>query len=197
MPSAKTDRMQERSPEPSTPSNGPLLSPIHVDPFGAWEIALGWVSHERSMRALAAIVICTFGFLARATAEPATPIELQCEFGYSALAIATPDTRYFAAEMKRATEDDFVTFYNINPITRSAQVSGRRIDSDMVVFAARSTNWTFTEFTNRGDTYVTQVFYEAEPGAEKGVYRVVRSKQWTEFGSVIGTQFYGVCLAVY
>jgi hypothetical protein len=149
------------------------------------------------MRILALMVIYTIGLMATASAELGTPVELQCEFGYMSSAVAHADTRYFTADVHRATEDDFLTFYNIDIASGRAQVSGRKIDSDLVLFSERRTNWTFTEFTDRGDTYVTQVFRESEPGAERGVYRVVRSKQWTEFGSVYGTQYYGVCQAVY
>lgn len=146
------------------------------------------------MRVLSAVAIWAIVFSTNAGAESeTTPNELQCEFGYSSSAVATPDTRYFTAAINRATDADFVTFYNIDLAGGRAQISGTKVDSDMVLFSERSTNWTFTEFTERGDTYVTEVFREAEPGAANGVYRVVRSKQWTEFGSVYGQQFYGVC----
>lgn len=149
------------------------------------------------MRALAVTVVCVIGVFTRAAADSGTPTELQCEFGYVSSAVAHADTRYFTADVQRATEDDFVTFYNIDLAIGRAQIAGRKVDSDLVLFSERRTNWTFTEFTDRGDTYVTQVFRESEPGAERGVYRVVRSKQWTEFGSVNATQFYGVCQAIF
>jgi hypothetical protein len=146
------------------------------------------------MRVLATVGALAIGLSADANAELGmTLTELKCEFGYVSSAVAHPDTKYFAAATGRATEDDFVTFYNIDLVTGRAQVSGLKVDSEMVLVSERRTNWTFTEFTERGDTYVTEVFREFEPGAENGVYRVVRSKQWTEFGSVYGQQFYGVC----
>ena len=146
------------------------------------------------MRAYAVIVICVLGFLTGARAEMNTPTRLNCEFGYISSAVAGPDTRYFVASIDRATEADFITFYNIDLVSGRAEVAGARVDSEMVIVSERRTNWTFTEFTDRGDTYVTQVFREFEPGGEgTGIYRVVRSRQWTEFGSVYARQYYGVC----
>src|SRR5262245_32374876 len=146
------------------------------------------------MRKLVVILICAIGFPIGGKAELNTHTQLNCEFGYISSAVAGPDTRYFTASMDRATEADFVTFYNIDLVSGRAEVTGARVDSEMVIVSERRTNWTFTEFTDRGDTYVTQVFHEFEPGGEgTGIYRVVRSRQWTEFGSVYGRQYYGVC----
>jgi hypothetical protein len=149
------------------------------------------------MRVLAIAMTCAVGLSPTAFAESRLPTELQCEFGPFVSAVAPAGSRYFTTETYRATDDDNITFFNMNLASRSARAEGNNVDSGQVIFDAWDATWTFTEYTYRGDIYVTQVFREDEPGADKHVYRVVRSRQWTEFGNVFATQHYGLCLAIY
>ena len=141
-------------------------------------------------------LVWLFGLSHTAWAQTAVPLELQCDFALLVSAVAGPNSSQFTAEVQSASAADDITYFNIDASSRTAWAEGGASDSGQVVFDAWEATWTFTEYTYKGDINVTQVFLEEEPNGSRQVYRAVRSKQWTAFGSVLATQSYGACRAV-
>ena len=149
-----------------------------------------------SMRAWAAGLMCLMGLSGTAFAQAVIPLELHCDFELFVSAVAGPNSTQFTAEVQPASTADNITYFSIDASGRTAWVEGGGSESGQVVFDAWDATWTFTEYTYKGDIYVTQVFLEDEPNNSRQIYRAVRSKQWTAFGSVLASQYYGVCKAV-
>ena len=148
------------------------------------------------MRAWPAGLIWLIGLSHMALAQTTVPLELQCDFELLVSAVAGPNSTQFTAEVQPASPADNITYFSIDASNRTAWAEGGGSESAQVIFDAWDATWTFTEYTYRGDIYVTQVFLEEEPNSSQQTYRAVRSKQWTAFGSVLATQSYGACKAV-
>src|SRR5262245_14631188 len=95
------------------------------------------------------------------------PSTLQCQFDSYASAVAEKGSPGFTAEILHDAASDDVTFSDIyldkNRGTGYAWAEGRNVSESRPMVYASDTTWVFTEFTSRGNVYVTQVFLEGEP----------------------------------